>query len=75
MNSTNTIGALGDLMPWQSHTERKVRRPGALSVAGWRGTPHITGVACGAEPRHSERRADPTGVSGNAGTRGRGSPS
>ncbi len=71
--TTNTIGALGDLMPWQSHTEREVCGPGALSEAGSRGTPQITGVARSAEPRHRERRADPGGVSRNAGTSGRSS--
>lgn len=61
----------GNSFPWQSHTELKVRRPGELSVAGSRGTPQITGVACGAETRHSEK-ANPSGVSGNAGAAGRG---
>jgi hypothetical protein len=55
----NTQGSLGELLPWQSHTERKVRRPGALSEAGSRGTPQITGVACGAETRHSEEGPTP----------------
>lgn len=49
----------GSSCPWQSHTERGVRRPGALSVAGSRGTPQITGVACGAETRHSEKGPTP----------------
>ena len=49
----------GSCCPWQSHTDRKVRRPGAISVAGSRGTPQITGVACGAETRHSEKGRPP----------------
>lgn len=50
----NTHKGLAGHSPWQSHTERKVRRPEALSLAGQSGTPHDTGVACGAETRHSE---------------------
>jgi hypothetical protein len=58
--------------PWQSHTERKVCRPEALSVASSTGTPEITGVAGSAETRYHESRADLHGVSGNAGAVGRG---
>lgn len=57
--------------PWQSHTERKVCRPEALSVASSTGTPEITGVAGSAETRY-HRRADPHGETGNAGAVGRG---
>lgn len=49
----------GSSCPWQSHTDRKVRRPGAISVAGSRRTRQITGVACGAETRHSEKGPTP----------------
>ena len=54
MNTEHNRVSWGSCCPWQSHTERKVRKPEALSVAGSRGTPQITGVACGAETRHSE---------------------
>lgn len=39
-------------LPWQSHTDRKVRRPEAISVASSAGTPGITGVAGGVETHH-----------------------
>jgi hypothetical protein len=58
--------------PWQSHTERKVCRPEALSVASSTRTREITGVAGSAETRYHERRADLRGVAGNASAAGRG---
>lgn len=56
MNTDTHRVSWGIDQPWQSHTDRKVRRPEAISVASSSRTRPITGVACGAETRYHERR-------------------
>lgn len=63
----------GLISPGKVMTDRGVRRPVAISVASSSRTRPITGAACGAETRYHESRADLHGVTGNAGTMGRGS--
>lgn len=64
-------GSRGVISPGKGMTERGVRRPVALSVAGSTVTTAITGGACGAEPDYHERKAESRGVTGNAGAAGR----
>lgn len=57
-NEPNRV-SWGSCFPWQRHTAHNLRRGEVGSVAGSRRTRQITGVACGAETRHSEKGRTP----------------